>query len=33
MKSDNDVDMKNSDDNAMDTLIKLEVNDDEDGGF
>lgn len=33
VKSDNDVDMKNSDDNAMDTLIKLEVNDDEDGGF
>ncbi|KAH8285470.1 hypothetical protein KR054_009697 [Drosophila jambulina] len=30
VKSDNDVDMKNSDDNAMDTLIKLEVNDDED---
>ncbi|KAH8254033.1 hypothetical protein KR032_008092 [Drosophila birchii] len=30
LKSDNDVDMKNSDDNAMDTLIKLEVNDDED---
>ncbi|XP_017022387.1 pre-mRNA cleavage complex 2 protein Pcf11 isoform X5 [Drosophila kikkawai] len=30
VKTDNDVDMKNSDDNAMDTLIKLEVNDDED---
>ncbi|KAH8348098.1 hypothetical protein KR084_004094 [Drosophila pseudotakahashii] len=31
VKSDKDVDMNNTDDNAMDTLIKVEDDDDEDG--